>query len=289
MNISWEVKNVQKKQSIFHNSRIILLLILIIFSIGQLFPLVWLIDFSLCKSGDVYGANILKIPSPPQFQNYYIAWKDGKIPHYFINSVIVNVTSVGLTVILSLMMAYAFVRMKWKLSNKVLMYVLLGLMIPIHATLLPNFIIFKEIHILDSYLALILPYVAFSLPQAVFLMTGFIGSIPREIEESAVMDGAGIFTILFKIIFPLSTPAIVTVTVTTFLTTWNEFIMAATYLTSDKFRTLSFSVYNFAGQYASNYAVQFAVMTIVALPSLIVYILLNEHVTKGVTLGALKG
>ncbi|MDP9750153.1 carbohydrate ABC transporter permease [Thermoanaerobacter pentosaceus] len=278
-----------KRKLIFQHAKTLLLVILVIFSIGQLFPLVWLVDFSLCKSGDVYGANILKIPNPPQFSNYYLAWRDGKIPQYFINSAIVNITSVTLTVILSLMMAYAFVRMKWKLSNKVLMYVLLGLMIPIHATLLPNFVIFRQLNILDSYFALIIPYVAFSLPQAVFLMTGFLGSIPRAIEESAIIDGCGIFRILFQIILPLSKPAIMTVTVTTFLNTWNEFIMAATYLTSDRFRTLPFSVYNFAGQYASNYAVQFAVMTIVALPSLIVYIALNEQVTKGVTLGAVKG
>lgn len=271
------------------NGRNVLVFFLCLFSIGQLFPLVWLIDFSLCKSGDLFGANILKWPNPPQFHNYVLAWRDGKIPQYFLNSFIVNVVSVGLVVILSLMMSYAFVRMEWKNSNKVLTYVLLGLMIPIHATLLPNFVIFKKVGILDSYLGLIVPYVAFSLPQAVFLMTGFIGSIPKAIEESAIMDGCGIFRILFDIIMPLSKPAIVTVTVTTFLNTWNEFIMAATYLTSDRFRTLPFAVYNFAGQYASNYAVQFAVMTVVALPSLIVYIILNEQVTKGVTLGAVKG
>ncbi|WP_083931480.1 carbohydrate ABC transporter permease [Caldicellulosiruptor sp. F32] len=278
-----------RESSFNKKSRTVLIALLGLFSIGQLFPLVWLIDFSFCKSGDVYGANILKVPNPPQFINYYLAWRDGKIPQYFINSVIVNVVSVLLVVLFSLMMGYAFVRMEWKWSNKVLTYVLLGLMIPIHATLLPNFVIFRQLKMLDSYFALIIPYVAFSLPQAVFLMTGFIGSIPRALEESAIIDGCSIFRILFQIILPLSKPALVTITVTTFLNTWNEFIMAATYLTSDRFRTLPFSVYNFAGQYASNYAVQFAVMTIVALPSLIVYIALNEQVTKGVTLGAVKG
>lgn len=279
-NKTWEVLTWHGKV-VSTKSRIVLIVVLGLFSIGQLFPLVWLVDFSLCKSGDVYGANILKIPNPPQFINYYLAWRDGKIPQYFVNSIIVNVVSVLLVVLFSLMMGYAFVRMEWKWSNKVLTYVLLGLMIPIHATLLPNFVIFRQLNILDSYFALIIPYVAFSLPQAVFLMTGFIGSIPRALEESAIIDGCGIFRILFQIILPLSKPALVTVTVTTFLNTWNEFIMAATYLTSDRFRTLPFSVYNFAGQYASNYAVQFAVMTIVALPSLIVYIALNEQVTKG--------
>jgi raffinose/stachyose/melibiose transport system permease protein len=187
------------------------------------------------------------------------------------------------------MMGYALIRMEWKLRKIALTFILLGMMIPIHATLLPNFITFQKVGIKDSYLALIIPYVAFALPLAVFLMTGFLESIPKAIEESAVIDGCGIFRIIFSIILPLTKPAIVTIVIMTFLNTWNEFIMAATYLSSDKFRTLPFAVYNFAGQYASNYSVQFAVMTLVALPSLIIYIILNEHITKGVTVGALKG
>lgn len=269
--------------------KIVLIIISIIFSIGQLFPLVWLIDFSLNKSGDLFGSNILKWPSPPQFQNYKTAWVDGHIALYLMNSVIVNVASVGLTILFSVMMSYAFVRMEWKLKKALYSFVLLGLMIPIHATLLPNFLSFKAIGINDSYLALIIPYVAFALPMAIFILSGFMESVPRSIEEAAVIDGCGIFRIVFQVIFPIVKPAIVTVLILTFLSTWNEFIMAATFISSDFFRTLPFAVYNFAGQYASNYAVQFAVMTLVALPSLIIYIILNEQITKGVTAGALKG
>lgn len=269
--------------------KIILIIISIIFSIGQLFPLVWLIDFSLNKSGDLFGSNILKWPSHPQFQNYKTAWVDGHIALYLMNSVIVNVASVGLTILFSVMMSYAFVRMEWKFKKALYSFVLLGLMIPIHATLLPNFLSFKAIGINDSYLALIIPYVAFALPMAIFILSGFMESVPKSIEEAAVIDGCGIFRIVFQVIFPIVKPAIVTVLILTFLSTWNEFIMAATFISSDVFRTLPFAVYNFAGQYASNYAVQFAVMTLVALPSLIIYIILNEQITKGVTAGALKG
>ena len=152
------------------------------------------------------------------------AQKDYKNLQIFINSVIVNVVSVLLVVLFSLMMGYAFVRMEWKWSNKVLTYVLLGLMIPIHATLLPNFVIFRQLKMLDAYFALIIPYVAFSLPQAVFLMTGFIRSIPRDLEESAIIDGCSIFRILFQIILPLPKPALVAITVTTFLTLLLQFI-----------------------------------------------------------------
>lgn len=269
--------------------KIILYVILILAAVSSIFPLVWLVDFSLCKSGDLFGSNILKWPSPPQFQNYKTAWVDGKIPQFLFNSVFVNVITVILTVLLSMMMGYALIRMEWKLRKAALTFILLGLMIPIHATLLPNYVTFNKVGIQDSYLALIIPYVAFALPLGVFLMTGFLESIPRAIEEAAVIDGCGIFRIIFTIIFPITKPAMVTIVIMTFINTWNEFIMAATYLSSNAFRTLPFAVYNFAGQYASNYSVQFAVMTLVALPSLAVYILLNEQITKGVTVGALKG
>jgi raffinose/stachyose/melibiose transport system permease protein len=188
-----------------------------------------------------------------------------------------------------MMMGYAFIRMKWKMKGFFLTAVLLGMMIPIHATLLPNFLTFRVLGLLDTYQGLIIPYVAFSMPLGVFVMTGFLESIPRALEESAVIDGCGIFGIIFRIIFPLTKPAVITIIIMTFLNTWNEFIMAVTYLSKETLRTLPFSVWNFAGQYASNYSVQFAVMTLTAIPAIIIYILLNEHITKGITLGAVKG
>ena len=120
-------------------------------------------------------------------------------------------------------------------------------------------------------------------------MTGFLESVPRAIEESAVIDGCGIFRIVFQIALPLLKPAVSTVAIMTFLNTWNEFIMASTYLSNDIYRTLPFAVYNFSGQYASNYSVQFAVMNMVAIPSLVFYIIFNEQITKGAAEGALKG
>jgi raffinose/stachyose/melibiose transport system permease protein len=270
-------------------SRILIYILLSVTAIGQLFPLVWLVNFSLLKSGDLFGSYILKWPTEPQWKNYVTAWVDGKIPRYFLNSIIVNGVSVSSTILLAVTMAYAFTRMRWKLRNLTLTFVLLGMMIPIHATLLPNYILFGKLGISDSYAGLIIPYVAFALPLAVFIMTGFLESIPRAIEESAVIDGCGIFRIIFQIILPLLKPAVATVAIMTFLNTWNEFIMASTYLSDDKFRTLPFAVYNFAGQYASNYSVQFAVMTVVAVPSLIFYVIFNKQITKGVADGALKG
>lgn len=260
-----------------------------IFSVGSLFPLVWLVDFSFAKSGDLFGSNILVIPRPPQWGNYVEAWVNGQIPRYFLNSVIVNAATLLLTTVFAVTMAYAFTRMKWRLSGPVLAFVMLCIMIPIHATLLPNYIIFNTCKLNNTYWGLIIPYVAFALPQATFIMTGFMHGVPLSVEESAVLDGCTISQLMLRIIFPIVRPAIVTVVIMTFISSWNEFIMAATFVSGNALRTLPYSVYNFAGQYSSDYAVQFAVMTLVALPTLVIYAFLSDKITAGITDGALKG
>lgn len=255
----------------------------------ELFPLIWLVDFSLAKSGDLFASNILIAPNPPQWQNYYTAFVDGKVLHFLFNSIVVNTITVIATILISLMVAYACTRMKWKLNRTVMNILLLGMMIPIHATLLPNFLIYNKVGMVDSIFALLVPYIAFSLPQGIFIMASFLESVPRALEESALIDGCGVYRIIFKIVLPITKPSIVTIAIMTFLNNWNEFVMAMTYLTSDKWRTLPFSVLQFQGQYASNYAVQFAVMALTAFPALVVYILLNEQITKGIVVGAVKG
>jgi len=280
------LKNAKTKARALRYIQIILCALM---TVGCVFPLIWLIDFSLVKANELFGKNFLVWPKEPHWENYYLALTDGKVPQYLLNSVFVSFVSVGLIVLLSVMMSYGFTRMKWRLSKVFLNIVLLGFMIPIHATLLSNFITFSKLHIQDSPMALIIPYVAFNLPQATFIMTGFMDSVPKEIEESALMDGCSILRLLFTIVFPVLKPAVMTVIITSFINVWNEFIMAATYLTSDRFRTLPFSIYNFAGMYSSNYSAQFAVMTLSALPSLIAYVILNKHITKGIAAGAVKG
>ena len=185
-------------------NNIIIVAIMVAFAIGQLFPLVWLIDFSLNRSGDLFVSGILKWPDPPQWDNYYVDWTQGKVGMYLINSTVVTTVTIVVTVVLSLTLAYAFSRMRWKMSGFVMTLMLLGMMIPIHATLLPNFFTFKALGLTDSYLGLIIPYIAVSLPMGIFLMNGFIHSVPKALEESAFMDGCGVYGIIFKIILPMS-------------------------------------------------------------------------------------
>lgn len=269
--------------------KVALWIVLTAVAVIQLFPLIWLVDFSLGSSNEMFTNGLLIIPEKIRWDNYVKAFVDGNFLHYLRNSVLINTLAVVLVVLISIMAAFACQRMKWKLSGLVSTLLVMGMMIPIHATLLPNYKIYSNFHLTDTIWALLIPYVAFSMPQGMFLMTGFIQSLPKELEEAAVMDGCGIYRIVFQIVTPLLKPSIATVAIMTFLNNWNEFMMASTYLSTPTWKTLPFSVLEFTGEYSSNYAVQFAVMALTAAPAVIVYVILNKHITKGVAMGAVKG
>ena len=267
----------------------VLWIVLITVAVIQIFPLIWLVDFFLASSTEMFTSGLLIIPQKIQWGNYVKAFVDGHFLLYLKNSILINGLAVILVILVSIMTAFACRRMQWKLSGLVKTFLLMGMMIPIHATLLPNYKIYSQLGLTDTIWALLIPYVAFSLPQGLFLMTSFMESIPVELEEAAVMDGCGICRIIFQIITPMLKSSIATVAIMTFLNNWNEFMMASTYLSSQKWKTLPFSVLEFTGQYSSNYAVQFAVMALTAAPAVIVYIALNKHITKGAAMGAVKG
>jgi len=269
--------------------RFISILFCVVMAVTSFFPLIWLVNFSFVKSNELFTNSFLVWPKEIQFNNYVLAWNSGKVPYYLVNSIITSFVSVALIVILSLMMAYGFNRMKWKFNKVFLNIVLLGIMIPIHATLLPNFLTFNAIGLINTRWALIIPYVAFGLAQATFIMTGFMNSIPETVEESAILEGCNVFRLLFQIIMPMMKPAIATVIIISFIAIWNEFIMAATFLSGEELKTLPFSVQNFTGLYTSNYSAQFAVMVLAALPALVIYIIFNKQITKGLITGAVKG
>ncbi|MBO5474655.1 MAG: carbohydrate ABC transporter permease [Lachnospiraceae bacterium] len=270
-------------------SKVVLFIVLLMIAVVQIFPLIWLVDFSLASSNEMFTSGLLVIPEKIQWGNYVKAFVDGNFLLYLKNSLLINFLAVFFVIIISIMAAFACKRMQWKLSGVVQTILLMGMMIPIHATLLPNYKIYNALNLTDTIWALLIPYVAFSLPQGMFLMGSFLESVPKELEEAAVIDGCGIYRIIFIIVTPLLKASITTVSIMTFLNNWNEFMMASTYLSTPKWKTLPFSVLEFTGEYSSNYAVQFAVMALTAAPAVIVYIILNKHITKGVAMGAVKG
>ena len=262
--------------------------LLILLAVVQLFPLIWMLDYSLCESRDLFGDKILQWPEPFNWDNYRRGIFDSNFFLYFRNSVFVTGTSVILVVVFSLMSAFACVKMKWKLSGIVSVIFLLGLMIPGHVTLLPNFLVFSRLRITDTWLAYLLPYTAFPLATGFLLTSQYIKTIPRELEEAALIDGAGAYRVLFQVIFPIMKPSLTTVMIMTFLGNWNEYISAMTYTSRIELRTLPFLVKDFTGLWSSDYALQFAVMMLSVIPALIVYIILNKYIVKGIAVGAVK-
>jgi len=261
---------------------------LILFAFSQLFPLLWVFLYSIQKSGDLFGPELLTLPADPQWGNYARAWTDGRILRYGLNSLIVVTVATAVSTGLSFCMGYALARLRWRLKAFALGAITLGMVIPIHTTLLPNFIWFGWFGLVDTRIGLIIPYVAFTLSFNTLIYMGQLQSLPASLEEAALVDGASWPRILWSVVLPLATPATITVSVMTFLTCWNEFIMANTYLASDDLRTLPFSIFRFQGQYSADYAAQFACMVIVAIPALVLYLLFSKHIMAGATTGAVK-
>lgn len=261
---------------------------LVLFAALQLFPLAWVFVYSLHRSGDLFTGDLLRVPDGPQWNNYARAWVDGAIVRYGLNSVIVVGASTVASTVLAFCMGYAIARMRWRFKRVALGAIGLGMVVPIHATLLPNFLWYSRFGLIDTRLGLILPYVAFTLSFNTLVYAGHFRNLPAALEEAALLDGASWPRILWTIVAPLARPATVTVAVMTFLSNWNEFIMANTYLASDELRTLPFSIIRFQGLYSGDYAAQFACMVIVAVPALALYLWSSKHVMAGATTGAIK-
>ena len=269
--------------------KVALYVLLVFVAVMQLFPLIWVASYSLQKSGDLFGGELLRLPLHPQWDNYVRAFRDGKVLQYSLNSLVVVSISTVFSTVLSFCLGYALTRLQWRLKAVALGAITMGMVVPIHTTLLPNFIWFGYFGLVDTHLALIITYVAFTLSFNTLVFMGHFANLPRSIEEAALMDGASWPRLLWSVIAPMSVPATMTVGVMTFLTNWNEFIMANTYLSTDDKRTLPFSIIRFQGQYSSDYAVQFACMVLVALPALALYFAFSSRIMEGATAGAVKG
>jgi raffinose/stachyose/melibiose transport system permease protein len=257
--------------------------------VTQLYPLLWLLLYSLKTNEEIMGGSFFALPKELQWHNYKDAYESGSYLKYLSNSVIVTGITMICVILFSSMVAYAISRFRWRYGNMVMTIFLMGMMIPMQATLLPLMVIFKNVDILNTHLSLILPYIAFSTPISVFILSGFMKSIPAEIEESAFIDGASIYRIFRSIILPVSVPPMMTVCILTFITIWNEYILAATFISSERLKTLPFGVYTFVSQYSVNYGAIGAFLVMGALPVILIYFFLSNQITKGMVAGAVKG
>jgi len=270
--------------------KIIILSFLTIYSVITLFPILWL-AYNSVKTNNDFLANPFSLPSLSKLQlkNYYDAWVTMGIQKFTLNSLIISCTSVLLSLIISSMAAYAIERMIWNSSQKVLNYFLAGIMVPIQIILIPLFINFKKLNLLDSRIGLLIPTVAFALPTSIYILTGFYKTIPRELEEAALIDGCSVYKIFYKIILPLTMPAFVTIAVFNFLGAWNDLLIPLVLIQTPELMTLPVGLLNFRGMYGAELTKMFAAVFISAIPSIIIYFVLQDKLLKGMIAGAVKG
>lgn len=261
--------------------------LLIIFGFIQLFPLLWLLSFSLKQNHELFGENILGLPQEIMWSNYIKAFSGSNLLLYFRNSIIVTGITVLLSNAISLMAAYALTRLQWKLNKVVYTFILLGLMIPVHAVLLPLFISLDPV--INTPLALIIPYVAFAIPLSVLILTGFLQGIPREIEEAAFIDGASVYKVFLTIILPLSKSVIATISILTYLSSWNELMFAITFIHDDRLKTLPFGIISMVGRYNTSWGPIGAALVLATIPTLIIYLFMSDKIEKSLAAGAVKG
>jgi raffinose/stachyose/melibiose transport system permease protein len=274
-----------------HNTpgKCIVRILLALWAIINIFPLYWLFTFSLKNNSEIFSGNIAGLPSKWLFSNYSQALVNGKVYLYLFNSILVTGITIVLTCLFALMAAYALERMVWRGQKIVMTLLLLGLMIPIHTALLPLFVVLGRLKLLSTHWALILPYTAFAIPLAILVISGFIHSIPREMEEAACIDGANIYGIFFYIIAPMMLPAISTVTIFTFLQSWNELLFAQVFISKEAARTLTAGIQSMYGQYQTDWGPIGAALAVATLPTLLLYLLMSKEVQKSLLAGAIKG
>ncbi|WP_208589754.1 carbohydrate ABC transporter permease [Gracilibacillus suaedae] len=261
---------------------------LITFSFCMIYPLYWLF-ISAFKSTDEFFQFPYALPSEWTFDNFVRAWNLADLGGAMINSTVVTVVGTIFTVFLGALTAYVLSRFSFKWKGFIMLFFLLGMLIPIHSTLVPLFSIMNEIGMLNTYWALILPYTAFELPIAIFLITAYMSSIPKEIEEAAVIDGAGYWGIFFRIMLPIAVPAMATVAILAFLRYWNEYIFALVFINDASLKTLPLSLSIFSDGYSTDYSLTMAAMAIAVIPTVIMYVFFQEQIMKGMVAGSVKG
>lgn len=257
-------------------------------SISCIAPVIWMVYSSL-KTEKEFALNILSLPKAPQWENYVKAFQAGNMGAYSINSMRNSLLATIICLVLAFMIGYSLARFRFHGRNAVYMLFMAGMLIPIYALLLPIFIEFKSLHLVNKAYTLLIPYIAFALPMAIFLIESYVRGIPVELEEAAYLDGCGPIATMFRIIFPVCKPVMATCAILTFLNTWNEFPLALVLISNNKFKTIPIGLTYFRGAYATSYVLLFAALTIASLPVIIMYLLFNKQIMKGMMSGAVKG
>ncbi|UFJ39922.1 carbohydrate ABC transporter permease [Brevibacillus humidisoli] len=258
-----------------------------LYAIGILYPLLWLIMNGF-KTNREFFLNTWSLPKQWMWENYTGAWDVG-IGQYFFNSIFVTTVSVLIILLLGSMAAYGLSRFRFAGADLLLLIILSGLMLAPQASLISLYQILQSIGLYNTYWALIIPYVAFQLPFAIFLMRAYFLSIPRELEESALMDGCSTWRVYWHIVLPMGKPILASAALLTGMSIWNEFMFAMVFVEDTDLRTIPVGLMNLRSQLNTNFGMQMAGLAIAALPMVVAFVLLQKKFVRGLSAGSVKG
>ena len=256
-------------------------------AIVMLYP-IFMMDLSGFKTTPEIFMSPFSMPKKFNIENFQVIWEKTNVPRYFLNSIIVTVSSIALLLITGTMAAYAISRYKFRGALMVSLFFLSGLMLPLRLAIIPLFIQLKYLGLIDSLLGLIFIYTAMSLPATVFILTGFLRSLPKELEDSARMDGASELRIMLDIMVPLISPALVIAGIYSAVPIWNDFFFPLIFIQSPEWKTLAQGLTTFFGEYSINYGVLYAGLSLASLPMIFIFIVQSRRFIAGMTAGALK-
>lgn len=266
----------------------IIYIFLVLVAILYIVPILWVFMVSFKTNAEIFTSPFA-LPESLYMDNFTFAWTAGKLGTATLNSFIVCGVTLIVSMVIGSMAAFAIGRMRWKFSKPCMTYFLLGMMIPVHCVMIPLFTRFAKMGLSNSLFGLMIPYVTFSLPVTIFIMTGFFESMPNELVESACIDGASIYKIFFRIALPLAKTGLFVTGLMTFVANWNELLLAMVFISDDNKKTLPVSLSKFVGPYNTNYSQMFAAIIIAIIPTIVVYSAFSNQIVDGLTAGAVKG
>ena len=250
-------------------------------------PFMFMILTGFKDSDELIENPVYAVPQNFKLDNFQLVL-GGSFPRGLLNSILVCVASILLIVVVASMASWAFARIKFRFSTVLMSLVVAGMIVPVHSTLIPIYLLVSRLGIYDTLLALILPYVAFALPISIVILTQFMREIPKEMDEAAYLDGCGPIRTFIRIGLPLSTAGLVTIAIFNAVTLWNEFLFAYVLTSSPTSRTLPLAIWDFTGQYTFNTAAVMAALSLSAVPLILTYMFFQERLIKGMMAGAVK-
>ena len=276
-----------KNKHVYGPWEIVWIVVLILLAVMILYPLFWIIMSSFKDYAGIYG-DVWGLPDVWHIENYSLAWNRG-ISRYFVNSVIVTVCSlIGVTLV-STFAAFGICQIKGKGGNALFLFCMCGLLLSPQVCLLPLFMLLKSMGIKNTLSAMILPYIAFRLPVSIMMIRSFFVGISKEMEEAAIIDGAGLMKIYTSIYLPLSKPIISTVIIMTSYYAWNEFMFATIFVDSSELRTIPVGLMVFRDGLMTEWGVVLAGMVIACLPLVVIFLFMQKSFVRGMTAGSVKG